>query len=197
MRLFLGLAPLVAFYLAESWYGLRAAVVVGMVLAGVELVWTRWTDGRWSRLAVLTAVLVGVLGGLSLASDDPRFVLLAPALGDLVFAALVVGMQLAGRNLVLVAVEEQDPDLDLHPLQRRYLDGLAWRFAANLVLHAAATVWSAGQPRETWLLVSGPVQYVMLGAQVAAEIAWARLVVLPRVEAAEAEEAARTRAQDG
>ena len=48
------------------------------------------------------------------------------------------------------------------------------RLALNFLAHAALTAWSVTQPRETWLIVSGPVQYGMLGAQVAAEVAWAR-----------------------
>ncbi|MCB9680699.1 MAG: septation protein IspZ [Alphaproteobacteria bacterium] len=185
MQLLFALAPLVAFYVLEDRYGLRAAVAAGMVLAAVELAWTRWSQGRWSRMAVFTGGMVAVLGGLSLASDDPRFVLFSPVLGDAVFAALVAGGQLRGTNLVVAALREQDPEVDLHPLQLTFFDGLAWRFVANLVLHAALTAWSAGQDRDVWLFVSGPLQYAMMGVQVAGELAWARWVVLPAVEADE------------
>lgn len=190
LRLFFALGPLIAFYVVESWYGLRPAVAAGMGFALAELLWTRWSEGRWSRMAVFTGLLIGILGGLSLASDDERFVLLSPAIGDIAFAVLIGGFQLRGVNLLRMAMEEQDPELDIHPLQDHYLNGLAWRFAANLLAHAALTAWSAGQSRETWLLVSGPIQYAMMGGQMALEIAWSRFVVLPRVEAAEAAEAA-------
>ncbi|MCB9665837.1 MAG: septation protein IspZ [Alphaproteobacteria bacterium] len=186
MRLLLSLAPLLAFYLLEERVGLRAAVVASLVLAAVEVAWTRWAEGRWSRLTVASAGLVAVLGGLSLATDDARMVLLTPALGDLVFAgALAVG-QLSGRGLLALALREQEPELDLHPLQERFVGGIAWRLAANLTVHAGLVVWAAGQPRETWLTVTGPVAFAMMGLQVAAEVAWGRLVVLPQVEADEA-----------
>lgn len=189
MRTLLALAPLVAFYVVESTWGLRPAVVAGLIAALVELGWTRWAEGRWSKLSLVGAALVVGLGGMSLLSDDPRFVLWSPVFGDLLFAGLLVGARLMGASPIRAALEEQDPELDLHPLQARWLDGLAWRFAAVLLVHAGAIAWAIPRDRETWLAVSGPGGWVVLGLAVAAEVAYARFVVLPRVEADEAEAA--------
>ena len=184
MRLLLALLPLVAFYLAESWWGLRPAVAVGVGLALVEVGYTRWAEGRWNRLTLGTAALVAGLGGLALLSDDPRFVLWSPVIGDVVIAGVLVTFLARGANPIAAAAEAQDPDLDLHPLEARFLEGIGWRFAGLLGVHAALTAWSVDQPRETWLFVSGPVQYVLMGLQLAGEMAYGRLVVLPRVDAA-------------
>lgn len=185
VRTLFAVLPLVAFWAVESWLGTRAAIVAGIVLASAEVAWTRWQDGRFAKLPLLTAGLVVVLGGLSLLSDDPRFVLWSPVVGDVVLAALLVGAELRSPHVLARMVAEQDPSLELHPLQVRWLDGLALRVAGVMGLHAALTAWSIPQARSTWLFVSGPLQYVLLGALVAVELAWARLVVLPRVEAEE------------
>lgn len=180
------LLPLVGFYLIESTYGLTAGIVAGLVLALGEVGWSWWRRGTVPRTTLLFAGLVVVLGGLGLYSDDERFVLYGPVLGDLVFAAMMLAASLRDGRWLLALLAEQQPDLDPHPLQVRFLVGMARRMAVNLALHAALTAWAAGQSREVWLLVSGPVQYGMLGVQVVAEVVWARVVVLRRVEEAEA-----------
>lgn len=174
LRVLLGLLPLIAFYGVESLYGLRAGVIAAMVLSvadlGVRWTWTRRID----RMVLFSAALVLGLGGLSLASDDERFVLWTPVLGDVVFAAvLLMGLRLKD-SLLEVAAAEQDPELELGPEQRRLLRGITVRFAGNLLLHACLCAWATTQPRETWLLVSGPVQYGMFGLQFLLEIGLAR-----------------------
>jgi uncharacterized membrane protein len=181
----LALLPLVAFWAVEAWAGTRAAIVAGIVLAAVDLAWARRRTGRFPPLPLFSAALVVGLGGLSLASDDPRFVLWSPVIGDVVLAGLLAGAELGRGHVLARLIAEQDPSADLHPLQVRWLDGLALRLAGNLALHAGLTAWAVPQPRSTWLFVSGPLQYVLLGAQIAVEVLWARLVVLPRVEAEE------------
>lgn len=181
--LLLSLLPLIAFFVLERWVDLRAAIAAAMVLVLIELAVQRWFEGKVRKLTLLTAGLVLGLGSMSLLSDDPRFVLWSPVVGDLIFAAILLGTVAIGRSALEAALEEQAPDEPLHPLQRRFARGLTVRLGLNLVAHAAITAWATEQPREVWLLVSGPLQYAMLGVQVIGEAAWARLVVLPAVEA--------------
>jgi intracellular septation protein A len=177
------LVPLVAFYLVESWYGLRAGTIVAIVLAAIEVMWTRWRTGRVPRMTIFTAGLIVLLGGLSLYSEDERFVLYTPIAGDLIFAAVLALSTVTGSSLLEAGMREQDPEADLHPLEQRFLRQATQRFALNLLAHAGLTAWSVDVSREMWLLVSGPVQYGMFGVQLAAEIAWGRWVVGPRVDA--------------
>lgn len=182
----LAILPLVAWVAMEAVWGVQPAIAVAMVLAVGEVAWTRHSTGRWSGLSVGTAALVVGLGGLSLLSGDERFARWTPALGDGALAAALAGAQWLRPGWLVRTVQAQDPTLDVHPLQARFLHGMGWRLAANLALHGALVVWSVDQGGGTWAFVTGPVQYALLGAQVAAEVAWARWVVLPRVEALEA-----------
>ena len=75
MQLLFALLPLVAFYVAESWYGLRAGVAAAMAFSMLELAVSWYRTRKLSRMALFTAALVLVLGGLSLLSNDERFVL--------------------------------------------------------------------------------------------------------------------------
>jgi intracellular septation protein A len=183
--LFAALVPLVLFYAVESWYGLRPAVLVSMVASLIDVGWSWRTTGQVPRMTVLTAGLVLVLGGLSLWSDDERYVLWTPVIGDWVFAGVLVLSTVGGGSLLEVAMHEQRPDEPLHRLERAFLRGVTLRFAANLALHGVVTAWAAGGSRELWLLVSGPVLYGMMGVQMAGEVVWGRWVVGPAVDAEE------------
>jgi intracellular septation protein len=188
LRLVLSIAPLVGFYLAEAQWGLSAGVLAAMGLSGVDLTveWVR--HRRLNRLAVATAVLIVGLGGLTLLSNDERFVLYSPVVGDALVGGGLIGWTLMGRSPLLTALRELEPEVEVHPLQDAFLRGVALRFGLNLLVHAVITAIAAGQSRETWLLVSGPVMYGMMGVQMAGEVAWARLVLNPRIDEAERSE---------
>ncbi|HMV70277.1 MAG TPA: septation protein IspZ [Myxococcota bacterium] len=178
-----GFVPLVAYTVVEAYYGLQPAVVIAIALALIEVAWTRWRQGRVPRMPALSAGLVVVLGGLSLLSDDPTFVLVSPVVGDLVFAGVLAGSVWLGRGLLVTALAEQEPDRPVEPPLARFLDAATLRTAAVLVAHAALTAWSIPRERAVWTFVSGPLQYALLGVQLAGEVAWARWRVLPALDA--------------
>lgn len=180
LRLLWAMLPLVAFYAVESWYGLRAAIASAIAIGLIDVLVGRLRDGRVSRLTLGTTGLVVVLGALSLASDDERFMLWTPVIGDLVFAGVLIGGLALPESLMELAVREQDPTVELDPELRSILRGLTVRLAAVLGVHALVCAWSTGMSRETWLFVSGPVQYALFGAWLAAEFVVARFGRAPR-----------------
>lgn len=180
MKLVLALLPVLVFWLLETRFGTRVATVAAVVVTVIDVLFTRWRDGRWARLPMITGALVVGLGLMSLASDDPRFVRATPVIGDLVMGALLAGAILRGGNPLTTAVAEAEPDVEISTDERSWLDRVAWRLVVNLALHAGLCVWAAGQDTGTWALVSGPLQLAMLGAQVAGEALAVRLRAPPR-----------------
>lgn len=176
------LVPLLAFSLIEGWYGLQPAIVVAITLALGEVLWTWSREGRVPRLPAFSAGLVVLLGGLSLLSDDPTFVLISPVVGDVVFAAVLAGSVALGRGVLVTALEEQEPDRPVEPALARFLNAATLRTAGVLIVHAAVTAWAVGQERAVWTFVSGPLQYIFMGLQLGGEVLWARRYVLPALE---------------
>lgn len=179
MQLVLALLPVLVFWGLETEYGTRVATVAAVITAIVDVGWTRWRDGRWARLPLITAGLVVVLGAMSLASDDPRFVRASPVIGDVVMGGLLAVAILRGGNPLISAVSEAEPDVAVTEEERRWLDRVGWRVVANFGVHAALCAWAAGQSTSTWAFVSGPLQLGMLGAQVAGEALAVRLRTPP------------------
>jgi len=173
------LAPLLVFYLVEDTYGLTAALIASMAFTVGDLALTWFRRGTVDRIALMTGVLVLVLGGLSFLSDDERFMLYTPVIGDALFAGLLAGSVLRGRPTLVLLAEKQDPTLVDDGPRRAFLAGMTLRLAVNLALHGLATALAADASRETWLFVSGPLQYVQLGLQFVLEVVWGRATLPP------------------
>jgi intracellular septation protein A len=177
--LFWSLAPLAVFYLVEDAFGLTAALLASMAFTAGDLAFTWWRHRTLDRIALVTGGLVLGLGSLSLLAEDERFMLYAPVIGDALFAGLLAGSVWRGRPLMVVLAERQDPTLVTDAPRRAFLRGMTLRLAANLALHGVATGFAAEASRETWLFVSGPLQYLQLGVQFGLEILWGRISLPP------------------
>jgi intracellular septation protein len=177
--LFWSLAPLVVFYLVEDTYGLTTALIASMAFTIGDLAVTWWRRGTVDRVALVTGGLVLVLGGLSLVSEDERFMLYSPVVGDALFAGLLALSVWRGRPVMVVLAQQQDPTLVDDAPRLAFLRGMTLRLAANLALHGVATAVAADADRETWLFVSGPLQYLQLGLQFVIEILWGRRTLPP------------------
>ncbi len=185
-------APLLLFYIVEDHYGLKAGLILAMALALLELAWHWLRHRRLEKMVLFSSGLILFLGGLSLLSDDERFMLYTPVIGDLMVSGILALSLLRGRPLLLSLAGQQDPEILSDPIRRAYMGSLTGRLAINLALHAAVTAWSTGESREIWIFVSGPLQYLFLGFQLVGEFLYARLIILPRLEAEEAKQALET-----
>lgn len=173
------LAPLLVFYVVEDQWGTTVALVASMLFTVGDLAVTWYRQRRLDRIALVTGALVLGLGGLSLLSDDERFMLYTPAVSDALFTLILAVSVLRRRPLLLVLAEQQQPELASDPLRRRFLSAMTLRLALNLGLHGLLSAWAVDQPRGTWLFVSGPLQYLMFGGQFVVEVIWGRFRLPP------------------
>jgi intracellular septation protein len=97
LKLVLDIGPLLAFFLTYALAGLRLATIVIIVTTVAALIASRVFLGKIPVVALISAALIVVLGGLTVWFDDPRFVKIKPTIAYLVFAGLLLGGQLMGR----------------------------------------------------------------------------------------------------
>jgi intracellular septation protein len=105
--------PLVVFlvtYVAAEWLqpeaGIYWATGLLMLATVAALAVSRAVLGRYSLPALVTAVLVVVLGGFTLWLQDPRFVMMKPTIANLLFAGVLGVGLLTGRNLLKLLMGE-------------------------------------------------------------------------------------------
>jgi intracellular septation protein len=104
--------PLVLFFAAYEIRGLQIATIVVMV-ASVIAVATGWIyTRRFAFIPVMTAVIVAVLGGLTLYLNDPDFIKMKPTIVYLLFAAVIAVEMVSGRPLLGKAMTAAMPPID-------------------------------------------------------------------------------------
>lgn len=133
-----------AFYFATDLLAATAALIVVTVLA---LVLALWVERRVPWMPVVTAIVVGVFGGLTLWSGDETFIKIKPTVAQLLFAAVLLGSLALGRPVLKPLLGTAWP-----------MDDLGWRrlslrFAVFFLIMAALNeaVWRT-QSTDVWVL---------------------------------------------
>lgn len=157
----LELGPVLGFLLAYFWFQddiftvggqeysafvAVTAVFVPVLLASMAAIW--WLTGTIGRMQVFTAVVLIVMGGLTVWFNDDRFVKLKPTLIYGAFGAILGVGLLLGRSWLRYVMEELMPlqDEGWMQLTRR----VTWFFFAMAVLNVAIWQYMSEQTFVLW-----------------------------------------------
>ena len=87
LKLALDLGPLVLFFICNARFGIFAATAIFMVAILAALAISYWLTRRLPVMALISAVIVTVFGGLTLVLHDETFIKLKPTLIYALFGA--------------------------------------------------------------------------------------------------------------
>jgi intracellular septation protein len=105
-RLVLDLAPLAIFFLSYRFAGLMAATLAIILVSLVSLIITYLFERRVAPAPLISALLITIFGGLTLALDDALFIKMKPTILNTLFAlVLLVGAYGFGRGLLKPLLE--------------------------------------------------------------------------------------------
>lgn len=102
LKLALELGPLVVFFAANARFGIFTATAIFMVAIAIALVASWVLTRHLPIMAIVTAVLVGVFGTLTLVLHDETFIKVKPTIIYALFGAALVGGLLLGRSLISI-----------------------------------------------------------------------------------------------
>lgn len=164
MKLALDLGPLIAFFASYYLFGLLPAtgvlIVATIAAGGISYALV----GSVSRLMIFSGLFVVVLGGLTLALDDPQFIKMKPTIYYLTVSAILFVTLLFGR---LVLKDVFDAAVNLRDEGWRKLTIRIGLFCIVLAI-ANELVWR-NLPEQVWvwLKVAGfmPVTAIFLALQ--------------------------------
>jgi intracellular septation protein len=91
LKLTLDIGPLVLFFLANSRFGIFAATGAFMAAVVAALVVSYTMTRQWPIMPVVTAIVVVVFGGLTLALHDETFIKLKPTIIYTLFGGILLG----------------------------------------------------------------------------------------------------------
>lgn len=90
-KLILDFAPLALFFIAYKLGGVKDATIALMVATSISIMVTYAVERTLALAPLITGVVVMVMGGLTVALDDPVFIKIKPTLVNLLFAAILLG----------------------------------------------------------------------------------------------------------
>jgi intracellular septation protein len=91
LKLALDFAPLFAFFIAYKVGGVYWATGIIIALTLISLVIGYAMTGRVAKFPLFSAILISVMGGLTLYLQNDMFVKMKPTAANLVFASVLVG----------------------------------------------------------------------------------------------------------
>lgn len=91
MKFILDLLPLAAFFIAYQFGDLMTATMAIMVATLFSLIVTYGLEKKIALNPLISGLLVGIFGGLTLALQDDTFIKMKPTLVNLLFAAILLG----------------------------------------------------------------------------------------------------------
>lgn len=130
MKTALEFLPLAAFFVAYQLWGLMAATVVLMLGTVLTILIIYLKHRKIPLNPLITAVIVGVFGSLTLLLNDATFIKMKPTVLNLLFAAILAGGMLNGKSLLKSLLQ------DNLPLTEQGWRILTWRWAGFFVFLA-------------------------------------------------------------
>jgi intracellular septation protein len=97
LKLALDFAPLVAFFAAYKFAGVYWATGIIIALTLVSLVTGYAITGKVAKFPLFSAILITVMGGLTLYLHNDMFVKMKPTAANLIFAGILGGGLLSNR----------------------------------------------------------------------------------------------------
>jgi isopentenyldiphosphate isomerase/intracellular septation protein A len=169
-----GFLPLIIFIVADELFDLVISLAIALGVGLIELLITYIREKRFEKFILLDLALILGLGVVSIALDNPVFILIKPAIIEAIFVVLI-GVTIFTKNPLLINMSTRYlggmelGDQQIY-LMRRMLHGMFWLFILHIGLIVATALY-VGQPetagyltrKELWAFVSGGLLYILIG----------------------------------
>lgn len=101
MKFLFDFLPILLFFVVYQTYDIYAATATAMAASGAQISWLWLKHRRVERLALITFVLIMVLGGTTLALHDEMFIKWKPTAVNWSFGAVFLGSLLVGKKTAI------------------------------------------------------------------------------------------------
>jgi intracellular septation protein len=146
LKLALDIGPLVLFFAANARFGIFAATAAFMVAVVAALLVSYVKIRQWPVMPVVTAIVVVVFGGLTLALHDDTFIKLKPTIIYTLFGGILFGAYVLHKPVLAILF---DTMLHLTPEGWRKLT-LRWALFFLVMAVLNEVVWRT-QSTDFWV----------------------------------------------
>ena len=167
--------PALAYWYLETYHSLEIALIGGVILGVIEILFEKKFSGHVHTLSKLNLSLIVVLGGVALVAKEGLFFKLQPTFTGIAVGVYLIFKKIRKESLLLEMLKDlkQTP-----PLPTEFYRMLEWHLCIFLLAFAAFMAWVA--VRETtavWLFWKTGGFYLAFGGFLVAELLFLRLTL--------------------
>ncbi len=171
----LSFLPALAYWYLETYHSLEIALIGGVILGVIEILFEKKFSGHVHTLSKLNLSLIVVLGGVALIAKEGLFFKLQPTFTGVAVGGYLIFKKIRNESLMLEMLRDlnQTP-----PLPVAFYRTLEWHLCVFLLAFAAFMAWVA--VRETtavWLFWKTGGFYLAFGGFLVVEILFLRLTL--------------------
>lgn len=100
MKLLLDFFPIIIFFIVYKTYGLNLAIIAMTLATVVQILYTRFKDGKYEKMQIWTLGLLVVLGGLTIMVNDPAFIMWKLSIIKILFGAFLLATLFTRQTII-------------------------------------------------------------------------------------------------
>ena len=93
--------PILLFFVVYKNYGIYSAIYSMIVATAVQILFTKISTGKYEKSHLITFILLVIFGGITLAFNDPAFIMWKVSVLYVIFALVLIGSIFIGEKTLL------------------------------------------------------------------------------------------------
>jgi len=101
LKFLIDFAPIVLFFVVYKNYGIYSAIYSMIAASALQILFTKISTGKYERSHLITFALLVIFGGITLAFNDPAFIMWKVSVLYIIFALVLIGSTFFGEKTLL------------------------------------------------------------------------------------------------
>jgi len=101
LKIIIDFLPIVLFFVVYKNYGIYPAIYSMIAATAVQILFTKISTGKYEKSHLITFALLVIFGGITLAFNDPAFIMWKVSVLYVVFALVLIGSIYIGEKTLL------------------------------------------------------------------------------------------------
>jgi len=101
LKFIIDFLPIVLFFIVYKNYGINPAIYSMIAATAVQILFTKISTGKYEKSHLITFALLVVFGGITLAFNDPAFIMWKVSVLYVIFALVLIGSIFIGEKTLL------------------------------------------------------------------------------------------------
>ena len=158
------LLPLLVFIVVDGFVDdVRISILCAGLFAVVQLVFTFVKSRRFEWFVLIDVALIGLMGGISIVSDNDMFFRMKPAIMEGMAILLLMAMVMAPDRFLQRYFGRMLPGMTINQAMLKMMKSMLAILSVSTLVHVGCVMYTAlYSSKEIWASVSGPGFYLTM-----------------------------------